>query len=665
MTIKHFLPFFLLLGILSNTSLNACVVSTTYCPPNSYDSSTALDFTATTFQYYSNNNPASNPKTISSPFHTSSGGVNQNIANFSLPSTKDYLEADGWRYIKHDFGSTSNTIDHPWFVLYNYTTGILRVFLAVDNLPDQNGEAMITIEWLDNNQTALLDHYSGENFSHAVDDFNNDGNGKIANFFANSRPYWLHADFTMAYDPCSCDTPAKILIKANLIENTDLQFTVEGSLIQELDDHGRANSGGTIDLKKTSKGLSSAFKDGKKGLKLLKDKDVFKNLSGSSPKISDVFNLIGGVGGVVGAAVKIISLFTGSATSQPANTTPIVFRADLEATGSLTQESPYEDIIFANPGGDNSLVDANFIPHDDNIMGIFNLLTPPQITVRTYTQQVFGAQIKHSKFYLDNPLEYVINPRVGINMASPDTRIMMAFDYDKITINGQNRTHYTTEAFDINCIEDYHPYVSGVISNPPAMGVDIANVKAKIIARFRTYSNREVVYIARFKADVTQTSTGGPSSGPAPSWATTSEFPSAECSGYYYPTIGSRVSTVCNGAKYTSRTYFTGSGDTRNVEEDETTVAFDGNPIKEQLAIYPNPSEGNIFTARYTIQEEGRIKISVMDLQGRVIKVVMDENTHFEGTYEVGFELMGTTPGAYLVVQETESGVINQRIIVQ
>ena len=71
---------------------------------------------------------------------------------------------------------------------------------------------------------------------------------------------------------------------------------------------------------------------------------------------------------------------------------------------------------------------------------------------------------------------------------------------------------------------------------------------------------------------------------------------------------------------------------------------------------YPNPARDKA-TVAYRVNSVTPVKISLLDMGGKLIKVVVDEQK-VPGDYEVKLDLVGLQPGIYLYRMET--GIINE-----
>jgi Domain of unknown function (DUF4331)/Secretion system C-terminal sorting domain len=77
------------------------------------------------------------------------------------------------------------------------------------------------------------------------------------------------------------------------------------------------------------------------------------------------------------------------------------------------------------------------------------------------------------------------------------------------------------------------------------------------------------------------------------------------------------------------------------------------------LAAYPNPGNGN-STIKYSVDAPSQIKITVMDMQGKLVKVLSDKKQQ-AGVYNMQWDNGNLTAGTYLVIA-SKNGVVKQTI---
>ncbi|MEO0338303.1 MAG: TonB-dependent receptor plug domain-containing protein [Bacteroidota bacterium] len=86
-------------------------------------------------------------------------------------------------------------------------------------------------------------------------------------------------------------------------------------------------------------------------------------------------------------------------------------------------------------------------------------------------------------------------------------------------------------------------------------------------------------------------------------------------------------------------------------------------PLVEGLKIFPNPFSQNIAVS-FTLPEEGRMRVSIFDNAGKLVKVLADENLQ-EGYQEFVWQGVNAPSGNYTVVIENGSGIKMSKNIVK
>ena len=83
-------------------------------------------------------------------------------------------------------------------------------------------------------------------------------------------------------------------------------------------------------------------------------------------------------------------------------------------------------------------------------------------------------------------------------------------------------------------------------------------------------------------------------------------------------------------------------------------------------SLYPNPSNGNAVTMRFTLDEPRSVSMSLMNLNGEVVADLASDVVSSPGENEIGFSTNEVSPGMYLVSLTTQQGEhVVQRLIVQ
>lgn len=157
--------------------------------------------------------------------------------------------------------------------MYNKFSGILRIFVAVVNPIAAYNSAVINLTYIDGPysgnasgklvRTAILENHTINRGRSALDDFDNQVPVvSVPNYYNNptsnsANPYWLYADFTMNYDPCTCNNLSKLYFEVRLISTASLSFTTNSTPAASLDALGNGASQ-KQSLAKTAQGIVDA-----------------------------------------------------------------------------------------------------------------------------------------------------------------------------------------------------------------------------------------------------------------------------------------------------------------------------------------------------------------------------------------------------------------------
>lgn len=158
---------------------------------------------------------------IENPYFAEENKQNIDFLYDQLPENRDYHPEDGWELLIQDLGLNMNgsisSISHPYIVLYNKFTGIVRVFYYLREPNFEQDYDAVTIKLSFKDETNNF-RYESSNFNHKtevarpIDKHLKDQNEQMPNYLnaGLAEEYdcigmWIHADFVMAYDPCVCN----------------------------------------------------------------------------------------------------------------------------------------------------------------------------------------------------------------------------------------------------------------------------------------------------------------------------------------------------------------------------------------------------------------------------------------------------------------------------
>ena len=565
--------------------------------------------------------------------------TNENVSAFRYENPKNYEPNQGWILIQRDFGAPGRFINHPYFILYNRYAGILRVFVAITETVAGYNKAAISLGYAKGRKrTAILGFHDGTGHIQSTRHFNNNvAPVKVGNTYAYDLPYWLHADFVMNYDPCSCKVPeAALEFSVDLISESTLKFTADGKATPQ-DVLGRTASGklAFADITGKAKSTADMFKSATSGIKTILETKYEAN----DPEKVKPWTLLGyvpGLGGVISAVDAFVGLFS----DKKVTNMPVAYKLDFKASGTITTTDTQRPIFMDVPSASVNLI-PNTLVQWRNTLGVFALLEAPTFTVTDGMGSVnvcppeysgfSGCTYKNKNITLNRDLKFAVN-----SAAYPSTSnytISVALEVDAGV--GQ-RTPYV--AYDCSS------------SSPPVTLTEvrfdrIGSVYLRVVVTFdKTMGStlNEAVFSARYPARA--------------------GTPSGSCT--RSTQYASGVSAVCNSTDYKNRTtqYLR-----TEVAGYEKVLPIEENIDNSSFSVFPNPSNG-LVSFEYGLVTFGYVSVNVMDMSGREVIKVVNNQFYTPGEHRVQIDLQEErkiAPGVYLCRMKTDQGEKIQRLIIQ
>jgi hypothetical protein len=449
-----------------------------------------FDWTAQTFDFYN----LGNWGTGSLPFYQTSG--NPYIAH--LHESQDSDPDDGWELLFYDFGTqiklnnngdpvidavtnayeletvATTEATNPLFVLYNRYTGIARVFARIEQ--QYAGYSMARIRLYFENQTTGLIQTSlinDHNTLLPLDQFFEDPSYDSPVAFINTQGKWFYTDFFMNYDPCTCDFESKLWLEVRLIEEAtiDLKGQTNGDIVSvtnkatQKDEAGNAFSIGgkavlqaNTNFQKAWKAFKTSdefrakqFKEINEHLPTNAQKDAYKdgvNLFQQALIDNEFMRDALETVPYVSLALAFVDLFVSGGKKESSSASvklhPMTIQSTSEYHGTITSSQLYINQSFWLPGSDNINKPVRFRPWYNKPLGIFNLMTTPQVNydvVEYADEYEYGAMIQYIKEYsftFVNDLDYVINYNAGFDASEfPDIEAQLVITLNKDNIAGE------------------------------------------------------------------------------------------------------------------------------------------------------------------------------------------------------------------------------------
>ena len=95
----------------------------------------------------------------------------------------------------------------------------------------------------------------------------------------------------------------------------------------------------------------------------------------------------------------------------------------------------------------------------------------------------------------------------------------------------------------------------------------------------------------------------------------------------------------------------------------ETTKTVSSDDTKK-FKVFPNPAAG--FSAfEYSIPEEGKVQLSIYNLNGQMIKTIVNNETHLPGNYTRAFDVGNLGNGVYVAQLKFGNQVQTIKVIVK
>ena len=398
------------------------------------------------------------------------------------PARLDFHPADGWELLhKHNgFEPNESTLlsaennRHPYFILYNKYTGLVRVLLSWSRQETFNGN-IATLGFVDLSSDAnleysgLLSNYSGT--AKALDQHTIVSQVSQVSQYAMPKCFMVWDFPKMSYDPCVCKNRSQIQLSfANLNEATTIlegrligtnvpldgnqnplvnrddflmsvyqdDFTINGGMltyknIENLNlavKNARQTANPLLDI--ISAGLGAAFGAGGQAIDQVFQNSINKLLTNqiggdkiafltAPEKFSVSFGFLGS------AAKQFGSGLLGSPHSIPSYS---VIEGELVLNGTIRRETGItaEGITLLNPGSlgsNHPNVSWSNYPLYNEALGVFAMLETPKVKYYFEEDEEGWTDEYDHLFQLDkNSIKYYFNPAAELNIEK--TRIYAA-----------------------------------------------------------------------------------------------------------------------------------------------------------------------------------------------------------------------------------------------
>ena len=359
---------------------------------------------------------------VNLPYFSSSGPTK--IFHSDIPGVRDIAPQDGWVLLFRDFGTPTRPAEPPRIILYNRYRGILRLFYYNSHFSETFTYGVVALSWQSISLSRGFAAFTFNDFlHHTLDDFDKD---RTEGCISKLEPFqWSYADFSIVgYDPVLPDD-AKFSFQIKGFRVGEIELSGEEKLVQVVDE---ANVGFSLD--KAVNIAQSAYKQYKdingviKDLSTVVDKANKKSREEGTPLpwyIPMLASFVQNPGVTqyapwLGAAAVVFQGIVG-ATNQPQ---PIRFEGQLSLEGQIIFRSDIISFLMGVPGAKHLGQDRENLPFYDKPLGIFNLVTRPEIV---YTNARGARIVKCGNIGTDDSREYwtatygdievITNPNAG------------------------------------------------------------------------------------------------------------------------------------------------------------------------------------------------------------------------------------------------------------
>lgn len=420
------------------------------------------------------------PQTLRNPFHELI--TNPNTFQFADQIEKEYHPDNGWELLGRNFGSPSQGVQNPFFILYNRFTGIIRIFVNIKNTGNfAVNAATINFYFPTGTSRSAIFNQLGE-LTNAVNNFEPKAHSNKINQYVNSgvsdNYFWLYSDVLSLYDPCTCGLVSDLKIQVKLLSESTITLNInstETTLVNNTPGNSTLNNesifneikqwldfGNTLveDAAGSFTSANAAFATGQRlqnqaNQFVLSNESLFGKSNATAiardlskilfevPRVNQWFKLASTLITVVEKTADGFEALTADEKlNKLKNTTTTVKNTSIKATGTLNQSILQFDATIALPGSIQTNLADFRSPVYDNILGVFNLLEQPIVKITNYNApsslyyeqgtfpntylednnviDVFGT-VKHVQVV--NELTPILNPASGLKIKSLESRL--------------------------------------------------------------------------------------------------------------------------------------------------------------------------------------------------------------------------------------------------
>ena len=664
-------------------SAAACLARPVNAAVNNFDW-----FNPPTYQYWGLANNQIFSSVIDNPAQFSTCNSAPNIFKFCSSNTPDLNEADGWRFVQRDFGTATSGTVKPYFIIYNQHTGILRFFVAT--APNNVGQVvLISLGFLGNKKTALLEAYKPDDISSALDEFTSStGTPSVSNNYSVNGIQWHYADFRMTYDPCTCEFDQNINFEAILVNKSDIDANI--NLIFNANTEGYLRGEAKLAFNSGNKDffgtLLGSVKDVFEGIaKIAKPEDNSEPYTASTgavatsklkllvkafPKVA----IIGAIAKSIWAVVKPSGEATGTIKfdGQLKQQTSGTLNGTL--TGTITTPLPVTSAIVRNTGSATLFGGTAQNPRWRSTMGVYHILNAPTVRVRKIAGReedwgpelampTFISSVYEERWVLDvpNEIKYVLNPAAQVCLNDLEAKLIIEYT---------DGTSEETPSYPLNCFKTMKYTLSRRIVDSRRINTQTYISSFQVSKIYLHFSGvvqaptQEVIFGDRYKIKTDYLpleefeSIMALNAAPYPSVGQVST--TGGCSGFYGAASVTEIQSVCNSNSY----QFASGQIIKNPQSETFDTAF---KVKKEavttFSVLPNPTNENIVNISYHLNKESSTQIELFDYTGKLIKTIAN-GVDTEGEHQIPLNVNESQNGIYLIVLKVNGEQSTQKLVI-
>lgn len=366
----------------------------------------------------------------------------------------DFNPENGWELLRFNKGyinyweddegiGTPNTTNNSvYYILYNKYRSLIRVYFMISPSQADYDYFRVNLKFNDEqyNRTAILS--SAEKVIKPLIHFEPTLAISSTNQFYNSDYLWYYADFTVMYDPCTCDNTLEMEFQLETVNEVDI--VINGTSQGQIEMLNSSNS--VNNFASFTGAAQSVANNVQSGQKYFKDLSSFfgnvdDNTSGDNDTKDrirsglqhldswfgdDKLNFLRHLP-YLGEALSLVNIFVGSKSNQ---IPPMGMELSHHFSGTFSDIIPRDLFTMQMPGSAN-IQHNNRYPLYNEVLGVANILDRPKINTvfaprylagsrfRNKEQYVIGMWAKHkigASLSSDEEIKIIINPASDLEL---------------------------------------------------------------------------------------------------------------------------------------------------------------------------------------------------------------------------------------------------------